>query len=205
MPVSAVVIIIVNLHRHSMSACIAKDLCSTASLITLINKLMRARGGFADARGVGGWFDHHGTRHQSVNAGKTTFFLMEIMRRFIFSLPAIEIEHTHAINELTTSAMALFACAPFLVCHILVYATITAAFDPLCSNFCVFFLRSIKCVTAFISIAELFEDLEYGPAPESAAVAHAWMAEHDKNFGHFVNGEWYKPEGKQITPCHEID
>lgn len=47
------------------------------------------------------------------------------------------------------------------------------------------------------SIAELFEDLEYGPAPESAAVAHAWMAEHDKNFGHFVNGEWYKPEGRK--------
>jgi aldehyde dehydrogenase (NAD+) len=50
-------------------------------------------------------------------------------------------------------------------------------------------------------VAELFANLEYGPAPESAGVAHAWMAEHGKNFGHFVNGEWYKPEGKCSDGC----
>jgi aldehyde dehydrogenase (NAD+) len=48
------------------------------------------------------------------------------------------------------------------------------------------------------SIAEIFEKLEYGPAPESAAVAMAWMDDHDRHFGHFINGEWVKPEGRKI-------
>jgi aldehyde dehydrogenase (NAD+) len=47
------------------------------------------------------------------------------------------------------------------------------------------------------SISEIFQNLEYGPAPESDGVAQAWMEEHDRDFGHFVNGEWYKPEGRK--------
>lgn len=33
------------------------------------------------------------------------------------------------------------------------------------------------------SIAEIFENLEYGPAPESQAVANAWLDEHNRDFG----------------------
>jgi aldehyde dehydrogenase (NAD+) len=42
-------------------------------------------------------------------------------------------------------------------------------------------------------IAEIFTSLDYGPAPESADVALAWLASHDNRFGHFINGAWTKP------------
>jgi len=42
-------------------------------------------------------------------------------------------------------------------------------------------------------IAEIFTSLDYGPAPESADVALAWLAAHDNSFGHFINGAWTKP------------
>ena len=34
-------------------------------------------------------------------------------------------------------------------------------------------------------IAEIFESLDYGPAPESAEPALAWLASHGGSFGHF--------------------
>ncbi len=42
-------------------------------------------------------------------------------------------------------------------------------------------------------IAEIFTSLDYGPAPESADVALAWLAAHDNKFGHFINGAWTNP------------
>ncbi|MDF2981914.1 MAG: aldehyde dehydrogenase family protein, partial [Devosia sp.] len=42
-------------------------------------------------------------------------------------------------------------------------------------------------------IAEIFTSLDYGPAPESADVALAWLSAHDNTFGHFINGAWTKP------------
>lgn len=42
-------------------------------------------------------------------------------------------------------------------------------------------------------IAEIFTSLDYGPAPESADVALAWLSAHDNSFGHFINGAWTKP------------
>jgi aldehyde dehydrogenase (NAD+) len=42
-------------------------------------------------------------------------------------------------------------------------------------------------------IAELFETMEYGPAPEVADHAHAWIAGHDARFGHFIGGSWTPP------------
>eukprot|EP00051_Salpingoeca_urceolata_P026434 m.477280 g.477280 ORF g.477280 m.477280 type:complete len:849 (-) comp20800_c0_seq1:212-2758(-) len=47
------------------------------------------------------------------------------------------------------------------------------------------------------SVAEIFETLEYGPAPESPAAANAWLDDHGRDFGHFINGEWYKPDGRK--------
>jgi len=43
------------------------------------------------------------------------------------------------------------------------------------------------------SVREIFDTMEYGPAPESAKPAQAWLEEHGSRFGHFVNGRFTKP------------
>ncbi|HEY0972431.1 MAG TPA: aldehyde dehydrogenase family protein [Gemmatimonadales bacterium] len=43
------------------------------------------------------------------------------------------------------------------------------------------------------SVAEIFETMSYGPAPEADAPAREWIARHDAAFGHFVNGRWTAP------------
>ena len=43
------------------------------------------------------------------------------------------------------------------------------------------------------TVAELFETLEYGPAPESDKEALAWLAKHERVFGHFIAGQWTEP------------
>jgi len=42
-------------------------------------------------------------------------------------------------------------------------------------------------------VAEIFESLEYGPAPESRERALAWLDEHGRAFGHFIGGRWTEP------------
>ncbi|MHB8838857.1 MAG: aldehyde dehydrogenase family protein [Gemmatimonadaceae bacterium] len=42
------------------------------------------------------------------------------------------------------------------------------------------------------TVAELFQTMEYGPAPEADAPARAWLAAHDGAFGHFIGGAWTK-------------
>ena len=42
-------------------------------------------------------------------------------------------------------------------------------------------------------IVEIFTSLDYGPAPEGADVANAWLAAHENTFGHFIDGKWTKP------------
>ncbi len=42
-------------------------------------------------------------------------------------------------------------------------------------------------------IADIFQSLDYGPAPESAEPALAWIASHGGKFGQFINGKWTKP------------
>jgi len=44
-----------------------------------------------------------------------------------------------------------------------------------------------------MTIPEIFETMEYGPAPESDAEARAWLAGHGGSFGHFINGSFTKP------------
>ena len=43
------------------------------------------------------------------------------------------------------------------------------------------------------SVREIFDTMEYGPAPESDKPALEWLARHDNKLGHFINGEWTKP------------
>ncbi len=48
-------------------------------------------------------------------------------------------------------------------------------------------------MTAKTKVAEIFETMEYGPAPESDATAKDWLAQHHNKFGHFINGKWVVP------------
>jgi aldehyde dehydrogenase (NAD+) len=34
------------------------------------------------------------------------------------------------------------------------------------------------------SVREIYESMEYGPAPEGDAAARAWLDQHDAKFGH---------------------
>jgi aldehyde dehydrogenase (NAD+) len=43
------------------------------------------------------------------------------------------------------------------------------------------------------SIAEIFETMSYGPAPESAAPAEAWLAAHAPRLALFIGNEWREP------------
>src|SRR4051812_8762032 len=44
-----------------------------------------------------------------------------------------------------------------------------------------------------MSIAEIFETLEYGPAPESASPATRWLDDHDRTTRMYIGGEWREP------------
>ncbi|HKW11527.1 MAG TPA: aldehyde dehydrogenase family protein [Gemmatimonadaceae bacterium] len=43
------------------------------------------------------------------------------------------------------------------------------------------------------SVAEIFESLDYGPAPESDKEALAWLGKHERVFGQFIGGRWTEP------------
>jgi len=44
------------------------------------------------------------------------------------------------------------------------------------------------------SVAELFETMAWGPAPEAAEPALAWLDQHGRRFGHFISGQWRATE-----------
>jgi aldehyde dehydrogenase (NAD+) len=49
------------------------------------------------------------------------------------------------------------------------------------------------------SIPELFESMSWGPAPEAATRAQAWLDRHGRRFGHFIGGRFVQPaEGEMF-------
>ncbi len=46
-----------------------------------------------------------------------------------------------------------------------------------------------------MTVKDIFETMDYGPAPESTSEAMAWIAKHDGQFGQFINGKF--------TPHHD--
>lgn len=50
---------------------------------------------------------------------------------------------------------------------------------------------------ASFSARDIYDSMEYGPALEAAAPAQAWLDAHNRSFGHFVNGNWLKPDGRK--------
>lgn len=44
-----------------------------------------------------------------------------------------------------------------------------------------------------MTVSDIFETMDYGAAPESAAEALAWIVDQGSRFGHFINGEMTPP------------
>ncbi len=44
-----------------------------------------------------------------------------------------------------------------------------------------------------MSVAEIFDSMDYGPAPEAADQAQQWIDRYGGQFWHFIGGEWVKP------------
>jgi aldehyde dehydrogenase (NAD+) len=47
------------------------------------------------------------------------------------------------------------------------------------------------------NVTEIFETLDYGPAPESASLVTGWLEVHDRSFGLYVGGRWTEPAGDE--------
>ena len=45
-----------------------------------------------------------------------------------------------------------------------------------------------------MSVAEILDTMDYGPAPESDTEAREWIAKHGEGAGLFINGAWVKPK-----------
>jgi aldehyde dehydrogenase (NAD+) len=44
------------------------------------------------------------------------------------------------------------------------------------------------------NVAEIFDTMSYGPAPEADTAARDWLAAHSSRFGLFINGGWVQPQ-----------
>jgi aldehyde dehydrogenase (NAD+) len=52
-------------------------------------------------------------------------------------------------------------------------------------------------------VAELFESLDYGPAPESADSVRAWIEANRQGFRMYVGGEWIEPADGDYFDTHD--
>src|SRR3990172_5189646 len=48
------------------------------------------------------------------------------------------------------------------------------------------------------TLLDIFKTMDYGPAPESPAAVKAWLDEHGRKFGLFINNEWVTPKGAKF-------
>src|SRR5690606_14390805 len=55
-----------------------------------------------------------------------------------------------------------------------------------------------------MTVREIFETLDYGPAPEAADLALAWLDRHGRRFGHFIGGRFTAP-GETFPTHHPGD
>ena len=44
-----------------------------------------------------------------------------------------------------------------------------------------------------MTVKDIFDTMDYGPAPESAAEALAWLVDMGDRFGHFIDGKFTAP------------
>eukprot|EP00656_Telonema_subtile_P052309 TRINITY_DN7259_c0_g1_i3.p1 TRINITY_DN7259_c0_g1~~TRINITY_DN7259_c0_g1_i3.p1 ORF type:complete len:845 (-),score=251.63 TRINITY_DN7259_c0_g1_i3:162-2696(-) len=50
-----------------------------------------------------------------------------------------------------------------------------------------------RCMSGTPSVAQVFQSMDYGPAPEDDSQLKAWLATHQNDFGLFINGKWQEP------------
>ena len=59
-----------------------------------------------------------------------------------------------------------------------------------------------------MTVRDIFHSMDYGPAPESNAEALAWLAAHEANFGHWIDGSFTAPhdsfETKNPATGHKL-
>lgn len=48
-----------------------------------------------------------------------------------------------------------------------------------------------------MTIREVFDSMEYGPALEDSKKAQAWLADHDRSYGHFINGKFTEAKSER--------
>ena len=53
------------------------------------------------------------------------------------------------------------------------------------------------------TLLEIFKTMEYGPAPESPDAVKAWLDEHGRKFGLFINNEWVTPKGAKYYSSYQ--
>lgn len=56
---------------------------------------------------------------------------------------------------------------------------------------------------ASASVAEIFETMDYGPAPESDGPARQWLARHDGKLGLYIDGKWQEPDTGRHFESHD--
>src|SRR5688572_3042902 len=49
-----------------------------------------------------------------------------------------------------------------------------------------------------MQVADIFESMTYGPAPEAPDAAYAWLDEHNRKFGLFINNKFVDPKSKKF-------
>ncbi len=54
-----------------------------------------------------------------------------------------------------------------------------------------------------MSLQETFTTMEYGPAPESPAATNAWLDDHDRRFGLFINNQWVTPDDASFYTSYD--
>ena len=47
-----------------------------------------------------------------------------------------------------------------------------------------------------MTVKEIFDTMDYGPAPESAGDALAWIVDQGSRFGMYINGDWTAARGE---------
>jgi aldehyde dehydrogenase (NAD+) len=50
------------------------------------------------------------------------------------------------------------------------------------------------------TLLDVFKSMDYGPAPESSSAVNAWLVEHGRKFGLFINNEWLTPKDAKYYP-----
>ena len=53
-----------------------------------------------------------------------------------------------------------------------------------------------------MEVRDIFETLDYGPAPESPDVARQWLLERGNMLDHFIGGQWATPESGEYFASH---